>query len=365
MKNILEIDTTQYSHYAFLENGVGMQAFIQYPEGDLLYEHCDFYDCGNFTIGAFSREVGDVNNVYKIISDEGIQYIQADSYEVSAGFINNDYDVDNTIFMFANSASMPDYIRDGKPPTLHEDRCDSNKFGPVAFENNNNVMDEDIFDSSVHNISNIVEVKHSFLSSVGNFHVVKMQCKNYPESAYKNVSSVVGVARTFIGLIKLIIEWAETAKDPWNVTDRIAEAALNGLADLAIPQEIIEEINEYQVDMPVSLFLQNSPNCRGLLGEKSELPPLFKKWYLTKISYESLNSLAIRNPEVSIPDSILENEKKNIYTPIYEFFLSQGINIESHTLNDLLSMISSGQFKSDTDGFRKTQTEIKKALHLQ
>ena len=364
MKNISEIDTTQYSHYAFLENGTNMQAFIQYPEGDLLYEHCDFYDCGDFTIASFSREVTDINNVFKIISDEAIQYIQADSYEVSAGFINNDYDIDNTIFMFANSASMPDYIRDGKPPTLHEERCDLNKFGPVAFEVENNVLNEDSFDSSIHNISNIVEVRFSFFGSVGNFHAVKMQCKNYPESAYKNVASVIGVTRTFVGLVKLIIEWAETTKEPWNNTYRIAKAAFDGLADLSIPQEVIDEINAYQVDMPVSLYLQNSPNCRGLLGEKSELPPLFKKWYLTKISYESLNSLVIRNPEVSIPDSILENEKKNIYTPIYQFFLSQGVNIESHTLNDLLNMIDSGQFKSDLEGFRKAQSEIKKALYI-
>jgi hypothetical protein len=115
--------------------------------------------------------------------------------------------------------------------------------------------------------------------------------------------------------------------------------------------------------MPVKLFLQNDPNCRGSLEEKSELPPLFKKWYLSKIRYGTLSALSAQN-DVVIPTSIIEGEKRRVYTSIYEFFLLQGVDTESHTLAELLQMIDSGQFKSDLEGVRQIRDELKKAIHF-
>jgi DNA topoisomerase IA len=70
----------------------------------------------------------------------------------------------------------------------------------------------------------------------------------------------------------------------------------------------------------------------------------------------------LRNPEIAIPDEILQQEKIKIYTLIYQFFLLQGVDAESYTLTELQQMIDSGKFKSDLDGARQIRDELKKAI---
>jgi hypothetical protein len=365
MKNILEIDTSKYSHYAFVKNKTNIQIFIEHPEEDVLYEYYDLYSSNNFVIIAFlTKENPEVDHVFKVTSDEGIEYIQIDSYEKNSDFINNNYDKDNTVFMYTDSVSMPTVAGSSNPTSIYEDRCDLNKFGPVSFIAPDNGLGENLLDYTIHEISNVLDVKFSFFGSIGNFHVVKMQCKEYPETAHKNVSGVVGIARTFVGIIKMIIEWSETTKEPWNSTERMAIAAANGLDKIGIPEEVVNEINEYQEDMPVKLFLLGDPNCRGILQEKSELPPLFKKWFLSKIRYESLNSLSSNNEELQIPNQVLEEEKINTFQLIYNFFLLQGIDASSKSLLDLNELINSGEFKDYLNDGLNTKKLLKKAMHF-
>jgi len=365
MKNISEIDTTKYTCYAFTKCKTNVQVLSIHPEGEFAYDDCELFSCGDYTVIAFEHlTTARVDNAFKITSEEGFDYIQADSYEKNYDFINNNYNKDNTVFLYMDSVSMPSFLESGRPMTMHDGRCDLSTYGPVPFIVTDNGLGEPLIKEEYHQLSNTVKMTFGFFGSVSNFHVLRLEWKDYPDSAYKDVSSVTGIARTFIGLVKMIIEWSETTEDPWNNDERIATAAYAGLIGMGIPQEVIDEIKEYQVDMPIKLFLQNDPNCRGSLDEKSELPPLFKKWFLSKIRYESLNSLNSKNPEIDIPDNILQDEKRNIYIPIYDFFLSQGINAESNYLNELLHMIDSGQFKTDIDGLILAKNQIKKALHF-
>jgi len=364
MKNITEIDTSQYEHYGFTKCKTNMSMFLEHTNDDSLYTNYDLYESGEYAIIAFKDDPSARGEYsFKIVSDEGVDYVQSDLYENNSDFINNDYDRDNTVFLYLDSVLMSDFISSGSQLGLHKDRCDLEKFGAAKFTYSDNGLGQPDLNSVYHNTDNKIETKFFILSSIKNFHVIKMQWKDYPDAAYKNCNNVVSIARTFVGIIKMIIEWSEVAKEPWNSTERKAISAINGLNKLSIPQEVIDEVNEYQVDMPVKLFLQNDPNCRGSLEEKSELPPLFKKWYLSKIRYGSLSALATQN-DVSVPVSIIEAEKRRIYTSIYEFFLLQGVNTESHTLAELMQMIDSGQFKSDLDGVRQIRDELKKRIHF-
>lgn len=365
MKNITEINTNEYAYYGFTKCKTNISLFLEHTDIDSVYSNYDLYESGDYTIIAF-KEDSDAKGEYsfKVVSDEGIDYIQASFYEDNYDFINNDYDKDNSTFMYLESTLMSDFLASGSQLGTHKDRCDLERFGAIKFVTPDNGLNQDEINHDYHNGENRIHIRPFILSSIKNFHIVKFQWKNYPDSVYKNCNSVVSMARTFVGIIKMIIEWSEVTKEPWHNTERRALCAMNGLSKLNIPQEVIDEINEYQVDMPVKLFLQNDSNCRGSLEEKSELPPLFKKWYLSKIRYGTLGALAAQNNEVIIADNILEVEKKAVYAKIYEFFLSQGIDTESYTLSELLQMADSGQFKSDLDNLFETRDEIKKAIHF-
>lgn len=365
MKNISEIDTEQYAYYAFTKCKTNAQVWSIHPEGDALYENCDLFSCGDYTIVAFGNSnTRTPDNAFRITSDEGSDYIQADPYEKNYDFINNDYNKENTVFFYMDSVSMPLFLESGRPMTMHSDRCDLSTYGPVPFILQENGLNEPKVNQDYHQLSNNVKLTSNFFGSSGDFHVIRIEWKDYPDSAYKNVGSMVGIARTFIGLVKMIIEWADTTKEPWNNDERFATAAVNGLINIGIPQEVIDEINDYQIDMPIKLFLQNDPNCRGTLDEKVEFPPLFKKWFLSKIRYESLNSLYLRNPIIAIPNETLEQEKKNMSKLIYEFFLFQGVNIETKSTSELIELIESGQFNSDLDGFKPARNGLYKIRHI-
>jgi hypothetical protein len=364
MKNINSLNPENYQIYASVKAVLSNpRIYLIRQNIDTEYFNFDAFICEDYTIFAFPKfDTASTEYVYKIVDGDNVYRIQYDSYERCRKVIEGEYQIDTNSFTILDSAPIQEVIASGKQLIISEEnRCDAERYGPTRFPFIENGLDEPAFDFDYHKPENMKAITF-ILNSVKDCHITNIEWKEYPDSAFRNNSSVTRVARTLTGAIKMLLEWAEVADEPWNSTERLAEACKGFVESLNIPQNVIDEVKSTQEDMAVAKFLSSDPACRQPLTESVNIPPLTKAWILSQLRYESLNSLCLRNPEIAIPDEILQQEKIKIYTLIYQFFLLQGVDAESYTLTELQQMIDSGKFKSDLDGARQIRDELKKAI---
>lgn len=363
MKNINLLNPENYQIYASVKAVLSNPRIYCIRQNvDTEYFDFDAFLCGDYTIFAFPRfDTSSTEYVYKIIDGDNVYRIQYDSYERCRKVIEGEYQIETNSFTILDSAPIQEVITSGKRLIISEEnRCDAERYGPTRFPFVENGLNEPPFDFDYHKPQNMKSLTF-ILNSVKDCHITNIEWTNYPDSAFRGNSSVTRVARTLTGAIKMLLEWAEVADEPWNSTERLAEACKGFVQSLDIPQNVIDEVKSTQEDMAVAKFLSSDPACRQPLAESVNIPPLTKAWILSQVRYESLNSLCLHNPEIHIPDEILQQEKTNISKLIYDFFLIQGVDAETKTTAELINLIESGQFKSDLEGFMSARNSLYKA----
>jgi hypothetical protein len=83
--------------------------------------------------------------------------------------------------------------------------------------------------------------------------------------------------------------------------------------------------------MPVMRYCSGINDARNTDTESKVLPQDVLNWYLSSIRYGSLNCMNT-NLNLSLPSSILQEEKKHFSETLYSFMLENGINPEQTDL---------------------------------
>ena len=341
MNELSSINTNLYKCYAITNAKSNIKIYLHKPDGDVLYEDYDLFSVGEKTLIAFKKlDKTNSDYAYKIVSDELTDWIQSTTFWQLSFIINSLYDITKTVFYITDSISVPDAIATKQNLSIHgEGRCDATQYGPGPFSDESNFGGPSI-DPQYHNVSNIKNFLMT-LNSLSNLHILYFEYKELSDSAYRNFFGGVGAAKTLMGIMKIIIEWAETCEFPWSNDQIIARKCKQALIDLAVPNDVIEEIKQVQSDMVVARYLSNDPECRGDVEEQINLSPLFKKWLCSKIRYESINLLQQNNIDtISIPNEILEIEKQQVYFYLYKYLINQNINLQDYTLEQIEQKIA-------------------------
>jgi hypothetical protein len=143
-----------------------------------------------------------------------------------------------------------------------------------------------------------------------------------------------------MGAMKLVVEWASLAAEPFGLNEEIVLDAKNFLETLELGQDIIDEISEYQEDMPLYRYLKNVNNARTGFEETTTISPLLNAWLRKKVRYTSLNSLVAQYPEeVNIDSTVLEEEKISIEASAYAYCMLLDVDDESITPEQALAII--------------------------
>jgi hypothetical protein len=343
MKNINEIDINLYGSYAITSFTESINIYTIHPEGEFEFFDYELFSLGDKTLIAFtSFDFSKSDNLYKIVSNNNIERIDFQTYEAIIDVIDEDYEKEKNLFLLMNSVPVQQKIQEGSFVSVVDldKRCDINTFGAMAFVDTSDGFSPAIVDYSIMTADNITGAA-VMINYPGSAVIMKISGNNFPESSYKDWPSVVGTCKTLTGAIRLIIEWSEATESPWNSQEEIAIKSKDLLEKLEVPEDIINEILNFQTPMPVEMFLSGDPNPRKSIDEKVELPPLFKKWYMSRLRYKSLNTLVKYFPDnIEIPLSILNQEKSKYEQIIFEFCLLNNIDYTNNSAKKILDLLN-------------------------
>ena len=363
MNNTSQIDITLYGCYYVYESLDTFKLYRRYPDGDVEYTEYDTFVADDKTIIAFKDfSIGKVEYNYVLISNEKESIVQWATYESVYRQLNQKQIDTHDVYAVLDSVSMPNLMASSHVPTIvsYEQRCDTHSYGmmPYAITDGvkTSVMDPDVVNGK--NIKSLIPI----LSVCGASHIEYFAIEGAGTS-HQDWPCVTGMSKTFMGAMKLIIEWASLSDEPFNLNDEIIVDSKNFLDALELGQNIIDEISEHQEDMPVYRYLKNVDNARTGFEEATTISPLLHAWLRKKIRYSSLNSLVAQYPEeLNINSTVLQTEKASIEEKIYEYCAILEIDDKNITPEEILTAIEysdgSGPPKLNLSDFHKARKAL-------
>lgn len=361
-----EYDPLNYACYAVTSVKEDFTLNTVHPTGLQEYLHYDMYDIGSKTLIAFTKiNVYKTDFVYRVVSQNYTEDIQFENYEFIEDVLSDSYDKNKNGFFIMQSVSNYLEAQGGIPsPVDDARRCDLEDYAAVGFLDTNKEGALDICDRSQLGGEG-VKGWTVFLSSMSNIYIVKVEYSSeLNDRNYKDWPIRVNYCRTFAHAVKMAYEWNLLNQDPWNSDDNIAVRCNKAFTDWSIPQDALDELAESQPDTVLSLYLSGDENPRRSIEENSIVTEKFKKWFMTKLRYRTLGSLASNYPEnLDIPNSMLQKEKQFFETEIYKFCIENKLNILSTTSVDVLDKAYSEP--SYSEGNNSITDIINKNIYLQ
>lgn len=336
MKNINEIDTSQYSYYVYTDLVGDFDVKVPTLGGwvDVMNGY-DIYATDSGSIVAFdSISVFGFHDA-KFVKNGVERHVELKTYEELDDTFEEKEPFGLTFYIFAKSAEMPSTSVFNPNATIHGKpinqstfaRCDIGKYGAIPFELGENA----------YNIKNVFNVMN--YSGLG--HIVRIETS---DSENKNINhhSIYTYGRTLEGTIKTAYEWSVVAQDPFNNNEEIAIHSLNFIQNIDLPSDILNLILTRQPGMAISRYLQTGESVGDIDDENRSMSKELKDFIMSKCAYRSLSVLSKRHPaNIQIDESILLQEKIEAEETLLKYCTLNGIDIESINLYDLKNYIKS------------------------
>ena len=365
-KTIEEYDPSSYACYALTAVKEDFTLNLVLPNGLQEYTNYDTYDIGNKTLIAFTKAVFHLTDfVYRLVSENYTEDILYENYEFLSDVLEDNYDKSKSVFHIMNSAAnYHSILGDKSAYTEDSRRCDLDGYAAVAFYESDKEDAGDVVDRSYYNNNNI-EGWTVYLSSMSNIYIVKIDFIELNDSLYKEWPCRVNMAQTFPHAMKLAYEWNLLAQDPWNSNEQIAEKCRNAFDEWAIPDDIIQEINDGQPDTSLGLFFNSNGDPRQSIEENSQIGLKFKNWFISKLRYRTLGSLEANYPDqLQIPESMIQKEMSFFETVIYTFCIENKLDLNNVSPVEMLDVAYYSQSKSKERNNTIVDV-IKKSVYLQ
>jgi hypothetical protein len=301
------------------------------PSGNIEYTEYDTFTSADKTIIAFKEldpYSGDFN--YVLVRDNKESIIDAICYDDILQHLSRDGIKEQDMYCIMPSKVMtPAFVKTEALQLV--DRCDAGKYGPAML-----LLEDGVRPTP----TDISLFKHITKATImlGSAGVGNIVYGAVPElgTSFRDWPAVSSMSKTLTGLMKLIIEWASLADEPFNSTDRVALLCKKYINTLQIPADVLNEICEYQEDMPLYRYLHNEVNARSGFTEQISVGPLFLNWVKSTHRYRTLNALVHNHPSPpAVPEEILLLEKQYIELKIYEICMRNGIDLVSSPLEIL------------------------------
>lgn len=235
------------------------------------------------------------NDIEEVVNLQLFENIM-DNYKVDIDNLDKGY------FIFTDSI-----------PIIPEEswRCDSTKYGPLSYG-----VTEGIEEQAAKSLDDLLAYD-PILSVDGIAHLIYIHFKNDAEyrDYYANSAKLPNAGVTISEALKLIVEWATVADEPFNNQQGISQDAKEFINKLDFDSSLVA----YQVDMYVAEFLKGNPDARkrpfNVLPLSSELDLFIKK----KMAYRCLSALISLYPQsfdlqkiIDVEYDSLIKENKNI-----------------------------------------------------
>ena len=187
---------------------------------------------------------------------------------------------------------------DSKPAAIYSaERCDAARNGPAVFIRDGQMPIGTAVNSLRPMLLSDLEEYCSLLSVDGVGHLIYVKYfeghNDSNEEFETSESDLPTAARSLFPALKVLIEWAEMTKEPWNSNEPVALAAEEFLSKIGMPEEIRRDIEESQTDMHVYRYLAGDQDARRQppVEEISEMTSLTSKWLKSKMFYDNISHL--------------------------------------------------------------------------
>jgi hypothetical protein len=332
MKKIEEIDISLYELYYLTDLDGDVILKVQTENGLMEVDDYDLFSTDSGTLIAFGKSHLNGYHDYYCIHSSGVNKIQSLPYEETYDIFDQELGDTITMYTFMNSIVIPSSsqkIDNTTPENLV--RCDYNKYGPLAFYDAPNQIA-------------ITRVRHVLsLSGIG--HLLCVNTNNAENPNFGSQSTNTG-GRTLTGGIKSIYEWAKVHEEPFNNDENIATKAHKFLQEVGIPQDVLMDVVNSQVDMRVARYIKEGSTPGYHIDEVTETPQSLKDFYKSVCRYRNLFNIKRNHSNgSSIPDSVIANEIKNIENKLYLICIEN--EIFDFSFDSMEDYLNSGLIKNN------------------
>jgi hypothetical protein len=332
MKRIEEIDVSLYELYHLTDFNDDFILKVQTKDGLMEIDDYDLFSTDSGTLIAFGKSHLWGYHEYYCIHSSGTRIIQSLPYEETYDMFDQELGDTVTMYTFMNSIAIPavpQKIDNTTPDDLV--RCDYDKYGPLAFYDAPNQVA-------------ITRVRHILgLSGIGHLMCISTSNIKNPNFDHQSVNSG---GRTITGGIKAIYEWSKVNEEPFNNNENIAIKANQFLQGIGIPEDVLMDVVNSQVDMRVARYLKGETRLGYHLDENTETPQSFKDFYKSVCRYRNLFNIKRNHSNgSSIPDSVIANEIKNIENKLYLICIEN--EILDFSFDSMQSCLNSGLIKTN------------------
>jgi len=173
-------------------------------------------------------------------------------------------------------------------------RCDGYRYGPMTFLRPEDPDNDSDSKSPVVSSASMFTRFTPFLSIDRVGHIIYVELSDLSIIyADANENSIPKSTYTISEMLKLLIEWAELVKVPWDSVEPISIKSDLFFKGYNIPNEIKSELIDNQAAMQVARFFMGDDNARlrPSIEELSSIAPLLRQWILSKFFFSSIDEL--------------------------------------------------------------------------
>lgn len=317
IKNFSEFSfKTDTQCYAFLPSAQDIKIYSNQPNGDTEITNFEAFSVSNGTLVVFENYYEhQFKYSYNAVLDDSQEFIfqgntlesiNTELFQLGATKPHKFFAVFDSVDITVNPAEV----------IKNEDRCDIGQYGPRAFQVSDGIKDTP-YDPEVFKAANYRNFQ-PILSLNGTLHIFVQEI--WPiNMTWRNWPIVTGVSKTLSGALKLISEWAYLYENKMS-DDKIAKNSSEFISNIGITEEMISELNDIQVDMPVFRFIKGYADARHGFSEVNELPESISNLIKSQVMYMSLASLSNHHPQHPQFDADLKNaELEKASTAVYAF----------------------------------------------
>ena len=353
VKNIDELTSSDENYFAFVET-TSQEIQVSYlaPDGRAEYEDYEAYSHPAGTVIKFHKlpEFGFTPWSIRVTdSDNATFLLQWVNYEDTFEAWEN---LPMDPHSFLSFMKSKDLRTDHKGRVLDVNRrCDSQMYGPmIAYFPKDGVKPTSMDLSVVKNYNAalfrpVVNISGTAHITVLNFRGIDMTWRNWP--------IVTLSAKTLSGCLRQVVEWRDLYVAGLS-EEQVAEDANSFINELGITEQMIADLKQSEVPMPVERFMRGYGTPRHGFSETGVLPQSLKNHLKKQLVYRTLSMLEAQHPlHPQIDANIKQQELQKQQTAILDFVyqvMPAGTNIDEVTTESIYQEVFKQRYKKEPDG---------------
>lgn len=308
VKPIQELAVANEGCFAFFaERSQEISITYEHPDGVRQYTDFDAFDHPNGTIVRFPREpeFGFTPwNLFVALSSGNTFLLQWGAYEDNFESWENLPLPPHSFLAFMKSRDIRE--AEGARVLASHRRCDNQTYGPsVGYFPRDGIKPTSMDLSIIKNYNASLFRPVVSANSVAhithfNFHSIYMSWRNWP--------IVSLAARTLAGSLRQTAEWRDLYLSGLS-NDSVAADANEFFIRLGITEDMIDELKQTEVMMPVERFMRGHGDARHGFSETGILPSSLKTHLKRQLTYKTLSSLESQHPDRPVISSALKEQE--------------------------------------------------------